>query len=531
MTPTARTRVRRPPFQVGALGLAASVALGFLVQSCGVPASNDCTEKANCPSDGPDGHTAGDAAVATGVVNDDAADLSATDVARLVAEDVNVVDVAVDRSVLDRLSGDSTLEDTEDTMETGPGEGGDVVVAADAQGAGDASGAEGAGGDAASDGAIVDAGRDGPSVLCATGHCPAACAAASVILQIPKLRGDSGSFGTTDSACVLFHGSVNASRGCARTCSFCSIQTFYRAATGRIVRTRRPAKVVEEMRQLHEERGTTIFLFQDDDLPLFGKVWRCWAYEFADELQKSGLVGRMIGKINCRADAVDADLLATLGAAGLYFVYMGLESGNDEGLRALHKQVTVEQNIRAVEVLKQLDLRYEYGFMLLDPSSTFESVRENIRFLRTIVGDASCTAVFCRMLPYDGTAIKDDLARAGRLRGNVSDPDYDFLDPTLDRFYRVLTQFIDIQGWVHGQGALSWHVSWTWHEVSVLERLFPPLDGMKSYSWRCKTSRDGPTRRCSTSSKSSPITSPTAGRCRAARPISRRFASAPSTSS
>jgi anaerobic magnesium-protoporphyrin IX monomethyl ester cyclase len=56
--------------------------------------------------------------------------------------------------------------------------------------------------------------------------------------------------------------------------SFCSIQTFYRAAPGKIVRTRKPARVVEEMRMLHEERGITIFLFQDDDFPLFGAVWR-----------------------------------------------------------------------------------------------------------------------------------------------------------------------------------------------------------------------------------------------------------------
>jgi hypothetical protein len=210
MTHVARTRVRRPRFQAVALGLAASVALGFPVQSCGVPASKDCTEKASCPSDGPDGDTVDlDVAVATEAVDSAAAKLSAADAGRLVAEDASVVDVAVDRSVLDGVSDNGTLED----METPPGEAGDVVVAPDAQGAGDASGAEGAGGDAASadavDSAIVDAGRDAPSPLCAAGQCPAACAAASVILQIPRLRGTSGSFGTADSACVLFHGSVS----------------------------------------------------------------------------------------------------------------------------------------------------------------------------------------------------------------------------------------------------------------------------------------------------------------------------------
>lgn len=65
---------------------------------------------------------------------------------------------------------------------------------------------------------------------------------------------------------------ILASRGCIRTCSFCSIHMFYRTAPGKVVRTRKPAEVAREMRMLHEEHGASIFLFQDDDFPVFGKV-------------------------------------------------------------------------------------------------------------------------------------------------------------------------------------------------------------------------------------------------------------------
>jgi len=50
-----------------------------------------------------------------------------------------------------------------------------------------------------------------------------------------------------------------ASRGCARTCSFCSIHMFYRTAPGKVVRTRRPAEVVDEMRHLLEEHDIRRF--------------------------------------------------------------------------------------------------------------------------------------------------------------------------------------------------------------------------------------------------------------------------------
>ena len=143
---------------------------------------------------------------------------------------------------------------------------------------------------------------------------------------------------------------ILASRGCARTCSFCSIHTFYRSAPGRMVRTRKPAEVVREMVMLHEERGITIFLFQDDDFPLFGPVWRRWANEFVDELHRNRLPGKVIWKMNCRADVVERELFLKMREAGLYLVYMGLESGSEQGLETLHKQITVAQNIEAVEV-------------------------------------------------------------------------------------------------------------------------------------------------------------------------------------
>lgn len=272
-----------------------------------------------------------------------------------------------------------------------------------------------------------------------------------------------------------------ASRGCARTCSFCSIHTFYRAAPGKVVRTRQPVNVVEEMSRLHEERGINIFLFQDDDFPLFGPVWHRWTMEFLDHLHRTGLPGHAIWKINCRADAVDPELFVAMRDAGLYLVYMGLESGAEEGLDTLNKKITVEQNLRAVSILKEIGLMFEFGFMMFDPSSSFETVRDNLSFLRWIVGDGSAAAVFCRMLPYDGTPIKDELERTGRLRGDVCNPDYDFLDPRIEDLCTSLTDLVHVTGWIHGYRALSPQLNWAWNEVAILEGLFPRLPDMASY--------------------------------------------------
>lgn len=270
-----------------------------------------------------------------------------------------------------------------------------------------------------------------------------------------------------------------ASRGCARRCSFCSIHTFYRTAPGKVVRVRAADQVVEEMCMLYDERGVRVYLFQDDDFPLWGRAGAKWVDKLAAGLRASGLADKVIWKISCRAEYVEPELFAPLRDVGLFMVYMGIESGVEAGLAVLHKQMTAEQNLRAVALLKELDIAFSYGFMLFDPSSTFESVRQNVGFLRQIVGDGSAAALFCRMLPYGGTPIRDQLQMEGRLRGDVTHPDYDFLDLRLNRYHALLDR--TVAHWVHNDG-VSHEINWAWDELKTVERLVPGLVKVPEYS-------------------------------------------------
>ncbi len=272
---------------------------------------------------------------------------------------------------------------------------------------------------------------------------------------------------------------VLASRGCARRCSFCSIHTFYRTAPGKVVRVRKPEMVTQEMVELNRERGARVFLFQDDDFPLWGRAGRRWVDELIARLRDAELADRAIWKISCRAEYVEPELFAQLRDAGLFLVYMGIESGVEAGLELLHKQMTVEQNRAGVRILKELGVLFSYGFMLFDPSSTFDSVRENLVFLREIVGDGSAGAAFCRMLPYGGTPIRDRLQAEGRLRGSVTRPDYEFLDPRLNEYYRRLHAVA--RAWLDG-GGLSHELNWAREELETARRLVGSLGGVEPYT-------------------------------------------------
>ncbi len=270
-----------------------------------------------------------------------------------------------------------------------------------------------------------------------------------------------------------------ASRGCARRCSFCSIHTFYRTAPGKVVRCRKPEKIIEEMLHLQREFGVKVFLFQDDDFPLWGNAGRRWADELIGRLHDSGLTETAVWKISCRGEYVEPELFARLRDAGLFLVYMGIESGVDQGLKILHKEMTVEQNLRAIQVLKDLGIQFSYGFMLFDPSTTFDSIRENVGFLRKIVGDGSGPATFCRMLPYGGTPIRDLLAKEGRLRGDLTHPDYEFLDTRLNDYYTLLNRAMS--PWIHNDG-LSNEFNYVLDEFKAMQRLVPGLEKTDVYA-------------------------------------------------
>ena len=124
-----------------------------------------------------------------------------------------------------------------------------------------------------------------------------------------------------------------------------------------------------------------------------------------------------------------------LMAGGLTHVYMGVESGDEIGLANMNKKIRPQTHLRAGRILKSLGLSFDFGFMLMDPFSTFESIRNNIAFLEEFVGDGWSVAPFCRMLPYAGTPLRRQLESAGRMLGSSFEPDYRFLDPKLDLFY------------------------------------------------------------------------------------------------
>ncbi len=232
--------------------------------------------------------------------------------------------------------------------------------------------------------------------------------------------------------------SMLGGRGCPWKCSFCSIITFYEGNGTRGRRRRHPQRIVDELEYLHRRRGVRVILWQDDDFLAGGLAARRWAHAIARECVARGLHHGLRWKFSCRSDEISTEVLAPLVEAGLTHVYLGVEAGDPDDLRDLNKLLEPEAHLRAARALRELGLSFDFGFMLMQPWSTFRSIRNNIAFLRELGGDGAAVVGFCRMLPYVGTPVERRLRAEGRLLQKDLFADYNFLDPRLDAFYAWL---------------------------------------------------------------------------------------------
>lgn len=225
---------------------------------------------------------------------------------------------------------------------------------------------------------------------------------------------------------------IMSGRGCYNRCSFCCIHAFYALSSGKKApRYRKPECVVDEMESVIAETGVKTFRFVDDDFIGPGEKSKERVIKLADEI-KSRKLGINF-RIECRADEVDADLLKMLKEIGLTDVFLGIESGVQRQLDTYNKRITVEQNKKAVEIVRSSGVRLRPGFIMLDPYTTIAEIQENLQFIKEMdfldeVKHAPAPFV-TRLELHRGVQLVEQLKNDGLLREKGIDVDYAFKDP------------------------------------------------------------------------------------------------------
>ncbi len=263
---------------------------------------------------------------------------------------------------------------------------------------------------------------------------------------------------------------IIAGRGCVHNCSFCNTREFYRRSRGPLKRIRKPDAVVDEMRILSKEKDCSVFIFHDDDFPVKSMEQPHWVKEFCNELGKSQLKDKILWKINCRPDDVEEESFAMMKKNGLFLVFLGLEDGSDHGLKRLNKQITASENIKAINILKKLNIGFDYGFMLFQPSTTFISLIGNLDFLLLVCGDGYTPVSFLRLIPLYETRVEKELKKTGRLIDTNGITDYEFQEEQMNSYYYFTSKCFS--EWQRSPDGVENISKWARNYCSVYMRYF-----------------------------------------------------------
>ena len=169
---------------------------------------------------------------------------------------------------------------------------------------------------------------------------------------------------------------IEGSRGCYNHCTFCYINDYY----GSPCRWRGHSTdyVVGLIEKIIEETGNRRFYFVDPNFFGPGKNGQKRALEMAAKLKPLNI---QFG-IEARVNDIHEETITALIDAGLEEILIGLESGSQRCLDRLKKNTTVDQNERALSVLRKAGIAPNIGFIMFQPDSRPEDIRINFEFLK-----------------------------------------------------------------------------------------------------------------------------------------------------
>jgi len=195
---------------------------------------------------------------------------------------------------------------------------------------------------------------------------------------------------------------VVTSRGCPAGCTFCIKHLSYQYTT----RIRSPQLLMEELWQLKSLGINNVHMYAD----LFT----------VNREQVMELCQRMIDEkidikwtCNSRVDFVDQEMLKRMGEAGCRLISWGIESGDEQILKNVHKGIRPQNVERALLWAKNAGIM-NWGYFIIGlPGETEDTIRETIEFAKKLPLDI---ALFHIAAPYPGTPFFFEVIEKGWFR-------------------------------------------------------------------------------------------------------------------
>jgi len=159
-------------------------------------------------------------------------------------------------------------------------------------------------------------------------------------------------------------GFILTSRGCPFDCIFCS----QRVITKRVYRYTDSERVMEELDYIINKLKQPNVTFFDDYFT--GDKKR--VMELCSMIQERGFHRKASFGVQTRGDSIDKELMIAMRAANFDSLMFGIETASDKLMALINKKETVQENIDAVKLAKEMGFTVEATFIYGFPTETFD---------------------------------------------------------------------------------------------------------------------------------------------------------------
>jgi radical SAM superfamily enzyme YgiQ (UPF0313 family) len=205
-------------------------------------------------------------------------------------------------------------------------------------------------------------------------------------------------------------------RGCPYDCSFCGAAVS--ANPDITIRTREPANIIEEMRELEHRYEATAFRFVDDLFLGYERFIRQCMAAFTTAKIGCRYVWDATGRINILHRMSD-DMLELMKLNGCREIALGVESGSARLLSYMGKRITPEMTRSVVQRLTRHGISVKGYFILGFPTETRDELNQTVRLAYDLWSDTDgqpgrFRASVFEFRPYPGTPEWQRLISTGR---------------------------------------------------------------------------------------------------------------------
>jgi DegV family protein with EDD domain len=238
---------------------------------------------------------------------------------------------------------------------------------------------------------------------------------------------------------------LETSRGCTRTCNFCSMKHMY----GRTFRTYPIERVIADLDDIYYNKKTRLAFIVDDNLVLdTDRVMR-----LCDAIIKRGYRRlKLVVQADSLTMATNEEMIKKMAQAGFKSVFLGIENVSKTNLAAAGKGNIVEYSRKAVALCQRHGLMVIGGLIFGFPDDDEKSIIENYQFLKEINADAA----YCQLLtPYPKTGMREQLKTQGLITNALDLKKYNGLWANV-KTRHLSAEKLQYLFWYHRQTVLGW---------------------------------------------------------------------------